>query len=207
MAREYTSYGYREGKTRSHWGRTLHADEPTTGVYNSNDIEYLNEELDSGIDLAWAEHVENCEGQCRKCRCNHSGGYYDRKSGSAPCDCHYPLYGDRLNNAKSADHKYDPTDDHDHCGPQEMGDTLIGSWKKVKGQYEPDKSGEYSAIYRSNSYTVQVVWSRFTVRAPLASPCYPGQCSVSPGREEDPRYPHEQLAYAMPPDIMGGNDE
>jgi len=206
MARKYTSSGYREGRKVSHYGVTLDSETPTTGVYNSNDIEWLSDEINDGIDLAWEEHTAECKGMCASCGCNHQGGRYGHRSESG-CDCDFGGYFGRNYSAKSREHKYEPTDDHDGCGPEESGDTLIGSWKKVKGQYEPDKSGEYAAIYRADSYTVQVVWSRHTTHAPLASPCYPGQCSISPGRKEDPRYPNEQAAYAMPPDIMGKEEE
>jgi hypothetical protein len=71
---------------------------------------------------------------------------------------------------------------------------LIGSWKKdEKGLYEPDKEGEYSAIV-SEIYT-QVVWSKYTKRCNLCSPCYPGQGDLDT--------PGEWLAYTLPPDLIG----
>lgn len=197
--REYTSYGWKQDTRRSHWGIELERDEPTTGVYNSNDLEYVWDEITNGIDLGWEEHLAECQGMCSRCRCNHAGNRYG--SSESGCDCHFPLYSRHEDDATSPDHAYDPIEgEHERCGPDEQGDTLFGSWKKVGDQWEPDRGGEYSAIYRSNSYTVQVVWSRHTVRAPLASPCYPGQCSVTPGKEGDPE---SQLAYAMPPEIVG----
>jgi hypothetical protein len=71
---------------------------------------------------------------------------------------------------------------------------LIGSWKKdEKGLYEPDKEGEYAAIV--NESTTQVVWSKFTKRCALCSPCYPGQGDLDT--------PGEWLAYTLPPDLIG----
>jgi hypothetical protein len=71
---------------------------------------------------------------------------------------------------------------------------LIGSWKQdEQGLYEPDKEGEYAAIV--NESTTQVVWSKFTKRCALCSPCYPGQGDLDT--------PGEWLAYTLPPDLIG----
>jgi hypothetical protein len=73
---------------------------------------------------------------------------------------------------------------------------LIGSWKKDSegyGYYVPDESGEYSAIVRES--VTQVIWSRFTKRCALCSPCYPGQGDL----DSDGDY----LAYCLPDDVMG----
>jgi hypothetical protein len=58
---------------------------------------------------------------------------------------------------------------------EENSDTyLIGDWiKDEQGKYEPDKTGEYAAI--TSETNTQVVWSKFTKRCALCSPCYPGQ--------------------------------
>ena len=51
---------------------------------------------------------------------------------------------------------------------------LIGDWIKDKdGLYDYDPNGEYAAIVRES--TTQVVYSKYTKRAGLCSPCYPGQ--------------------------------
>ena len=71
---------------------------------------------------------------------------------------------------------------------------LIGSWtKSADGVYDPDKSGDFSAIV-GEIYT-QVVWSKTVTRAALCSPCFPGQADIgSKG---------EYLAYTLPADVMG----
>jgi len=83
---------------------------------------------------------------------------------------------------------------------ESMGDStlLIGSWKKdEQGLYEPDKeSGDYAAIM-GEVYT-QVVWSKYTTRTALCSPCYPGQ--------GDADSEGEYLTYALPPEIIGNLD-
>jgi hypothetical protein len=66
---------------------------------------------------------------------------------------------------------------------------IWGEWKKdEEGKYEPDKTGEFAAIVRET--VVQVVWSKFTARGNVCSPCYPGQIDLdSEG---------EFLAYTLP---------
>lgn len=72
------------------------------------------------------------------------------------------------------------------------GDYLIGDWIKDKdGLYTPDESGEYAAIVRED--VTQVVLSKYTTRARLCSPCYPGQADVDPNRENG-----GFLAYTLP---------
>lgn len=71
---------------------------------------------------------------------------------------------------------------------------LIGDWKKdKKGLYEPDDSGEYSAIVHED--VTQVVWSKYTKRTALCSPCYPGQGDLDT--------PGPWLAYDLPPEVYG----
>jgi hypothetical protein len=82
---------------------------------------------------------------------------------------------------------------HDDCWIDTGQETyLVGTWKKNEsGLYEPDKTGEYSAIV-GEIYT-QVVWSRHTKHCALYSPCYPGQADLDT--------PGEFLAYDLPPDL------
>jgi hypothetical protein len=74
---------------------------------------------------------------------------------------------------------------------------IWGKWKKgEEGKYEPDKTGEFAAIL--NETTVQVVWSRFTARGNVCSPCYPGQIDLdSTG---------EFLAYTLPDYLLYKED-
>jgi hypothetical protein len=86
-----------------------------------------------------------------------------------------------------------PNEDHDFCWETQGTETLLlGAWKKDEnGLYEPDKSGEYSAIM-SEIYT-QVVWSKHTKRCALCSPCYPGQGDLDTSGEF--------LTFDVPPDL------
>jgi hypothetical protein len=72
---------------------------------------------------------------------------------------------------------------------------LLGSWVKDESTrlYEPDKSGEYAAIMRED--VTQVVWSVYTKRSALCSPCYPGQGDLDTLGSF--------LTYDLPPDIYG----
>lgn len=82
---------------------------------------------------------------------------------------------------------------------EEQGDTyIIGAWvKDSEGLYEPDLSGEYSAIVRES--TTQVVHSWYIERAELCSPCYPGQASLGSGGADGQVY----RAFTLPPSLWG----
>lgn len=56
---------------------------------------------------------------------------------------------------------------------------LMGDWVFENDKYwtEDKINGEFSAIV--NESTVQVVWSKYLVRGPLCSPCYPGQVDIN----------------------------
>ena len=154
-------------KPTNHYGVWVASDIPTTGVISNNDPSWLYEEIDSGIDLEYETLLQEYE--------DDPQAFFVKYC--IPEDCQ---------------------DDFDLGEYMSMGDTtkstyLIGKWREVDGEYEPDTSGEYSAI-AGEIYT-QVVHSQYITRAPLCSPCYPGQCSV-PGKGEN-------LAYTLPPEIWG----
>ena len=67
---------------------------------------------------------------------------------------------------------------------------LIGDWlfSPETGLYDYDPDGEYAAIVRES--TTQVVYSKYTKRAGLCSPCYPGQAD----NESEGKF----LAYDLP---------
>jgi hypothetical protein len=78
----------------------------------------------------------------------------------------------------------------DNCDHSEHT-LLIGGWKNINGLWEPDEdAGEYSLLVRG-TYT-QVVWSKYTARKALCSPCFPGQGDV----DTDGDY----LTYVIPKD-------
>jgi hypothetical protein len=88
-----------------------------------------------------------------------------------------------------------PNEEHDACFlPDSYGTVLIGSWRKDEnGLWEPDKwaeKAEFSAIV--NEIYTQVVWSKYTRRSALCSPCYVGQGDLDTAGEF--------LAYDLPPD-------
>lgn len=104
-----------------------------------------------------------------------------------------------------------PEEDHDMCGPTEMGTVLIGfkevyflkdAWFVVpsgagygKHGYVPDPDAEYSAII-GEIYT-QVVRSKYVQSCELCSPCYPGQGNL----EQDGK--GDYITYTLPPDVWG----
>jgi hypothetical protein len=66
---------------------------------------------------------------------------------------------------------------------------LLGDWIfQDDKEYVPDESGEFAAI--ENEFTVQVIWSKYTTRGALCSPCYPGQVDLGSDGEF--------LAYTLP---------
>ncbi len=68
---------------------------------------------------------------------------------------------------------------------------LIGDWILDSDDlYTHDPNGEYTAIVRVD--VTQVVFSKYTQRSNLCSPCYPGQGDI--GSEGD------YLAYDLPPE-------
>jgi hypothetical protein len=161
--------------------------EPITGVHGANDVEWFDD-FDQGIDLAWEEASENGLKFLKTPEGKKMLKKHDYKPGDEP--------------------EWNDTDFWDEVSekyhidvPNEMwegGDTLGGNWKKVNGLYEPDKSGEYSAIFNRDQNTIQVIWSKHLIRCSSCSPCYPGQGDVDckPGKYGD------QRSYMLPPDMM-----
>lgn len=110
-------------------------------------------------------------------------------------ECMYDENGEELE-AQEYDMCDDIECDSSHSkliGDWTTTDNKDEAWFDVGGQYYmPDKSGEWAAI--ENESTVQVVWSKFTARAALCSPCYPGQAdALSKG---------EFLHYALPSELV-----
>lgn len=201
----YTSSGHRGSGYEMHWGVRVDLDKPTTGVCSANAPEWLDDDLMDGVDLAWEEHVESCEGRCAHegCRCNHE----DAKShvGEAfrlVAEDERPV--EECGCWRAGPHVYDPRDDHDGCGPEERGTVLAGSWKKdpETGKWEPDESGDYAAIV--GEIYVQVVWSKTVVRCKsLCSPCFPGQADLDSVVSGDEGY----LTYDLPAEVWGDESE
>ena len=85
--------------------------------------------------------------------------------------------------------EFDPDEDYNYF---ENTTWLIGDWIKDPddGLWDYDPDGEYAAIV--NESTTQVVYSKYTRKCLLCSPCYPGQADLD--------NPGEFLAYDIPPD-------
>lgn len=74
---------------------------------------------------------------------------------------------------------------------------LVGSWiLNEDGKYIPDENGEYAAI--SREIYAQIVWSKYTRKCVLCSPCYPGQGDLDTKGE--------YLTYDLPPDMWGSTE-
>ena len=73
---------------------------------------------------------------------------------------------------------------------------IIGDWvRDGQGLYEPDKDGEFAAIV--NESTIQVVWSKFTTRGKLCSPCYSGQMNI---QIDNPT--GDYIGYTLPAELL-----
>lgn len=153
---------------KNHYGVWVDCDIPTTGVVSNNQAEWLHEEIDAGIDLDYETLLQEYETDAE----GFFTEYYIPDDEQEGFD--FGEYMSMVDTAKNT--------------------ILIGSWKQNKeGLYEPDESGEYSAIV-GEVYT-QVVFSQYVTKASLCSPCYPGQADVpSDG---------EHLAYTLPPEVWG----
>lgn len=82
----------------------------------------------------------------------------------------------------------------DPCHTKIMGDWILDT---NTGQYDIDPNGEYAAIIRED--VTQVVYSKYTKKCALCSPCYPGQGDLdSKG---------EFLAYTLPDWLVYKYDE
>lgn len=100
---------------------------------------------------------------------------------------------DWIEHVESSEHDLDDPDYCDICEFWDMSQStiLIGDWiRDSNGLYDYDPMGEYAAIVRES--TTQVVYSKYTRKAGLCSPCYPGQADM----ESDGQF----LAYDLPPE-------
>ncbi len=77
-------------------------------------------------------------------------------------------------------------------------DKIIGDWilDTKTGQYEPDKNGEFAAIVRECE--TQIVFSKYTKRGALCSPCFPGQVDLDSSGEF--------LGYDLPKELKYQDD-
>ena len=185
-----TSLGYRYGRMLASGEKVKLKDlDVLTGVHSGHDIEWFEDVYD-GVDLAFEEWEDRANEFLKtkdgKALLKKHG--YD--SGDFPDGDNYTFWGEA----------YDVSGGEVWVAPEDMGTTLFGSWKKNKeGEYEPDKSGEYSAIFNPEQNTVQVVWSRFLIMSGRCSPCYPNQADV-----DNPPRPREAFSV---PDYMEAIDK
>ena len=141
----------------NHYGVYVNPDEPTTGVYNGNQVnwEYLDYDFIC-LDCANAIH------EFEQMNPDFTDSDWQCFVDDLYCEGHTHLYGEWI--------------------------------QDENGAYMPDKNGEYAFIYDSNYNTIQVVWSKHTIKGSLCSPCYPGQVDVGSSGDF--------IAYALPPDCV-----
>lgn len=154
----------------NHYGKWVDPDVAITGVHSINDVMW--EFIDNGICLDCEEAEKQAEKEYSAWR-EENPDYTDDDEYSDAVD---GRQGWISNDAEC-----------DSSHTQLIGDWIINS----DGEYEYDPSGEFAAIVRET--VVQVIFSKYTERHALCSPCYPGQADVgSVG---------EFLCYVLPPEI------
>jgi hypothetical protein len=89
-------------------------------------------------------------------------------------------------------------EEHDTCF--ESGTRyLIGFvFDETSGQYTTDFDAKYSAIVNFDTNITQVLHSKWLIKGALCSPCYPGQVDA----DTEGGF----LAYSVPPDVVGENE-
>lgn len=99
---------------------------------------------------------------------------------------------------KQEDSENEDNPDYDWIECDSSHTRLLGNWifDTNTNQYEPDKNGEFAAIEKE--MTIQVVWSKYTKRGNLCSPCYPGQVEFS----NDGDF----IAYTLPDELLYRED-
>jgi len=88
-------------------------------------------------------------------------------------------------------------EEHDDCYCDVGSSTyLVGDWRKNSdGLWGPVEDGEKGFAAIVGEIYTQVVYSKWTQRCVLCSPCYPGQGDLG--------NPGEFLAYDLPPELYG----
>ena len=74
---------------------------------------------------------------------------------------------------------------------------IHGDWlQDEQGKYYPDESGEFAAI--ESEFVFQIVYSKFTARGALCSPCFIGQVDL----DSDGEF----LGYTLPAELLRKDD-
>jgi hypothetical protein len=170
-------------QSQIHYGRYVESETPITGVFSQNLLEYIHNDADNGID----PDAEPYRAESYRAESLRDFLSENPDSTEEDFDDSYIFDGYEQSCAligfREVAHRSDRSDSDVH--------------------YEPDPDAEYSAIVGMGSYDafncVQVVASRYLIRAALCSPCFPGQA--------DGDSPGPFLAFAVPPDVIGFNGE
>lgn len=155
---------------RNHYGRYVDSENPIVGVVLNTEPEHLLEDAFHGIDIDYAEFVADCEA-----------------NGIDPLDEDWETGALLIGYSEITD-----------C-PELVKLARSNPWVVEAGNavFTPNPDAEYFAIV-GEVYT-QVLWSRFVQRAPLCSPCYPGQGDLDTAALEGQGF----LVYTLPPAVWG----
>lgn len=171
----------------THYGTTVDSEVPTTGVFQNNKVDYLLDDLNDTVDLAYESALEDYVGERIKKVKESLENFIYEEFGLGKLSEAVDLLEEIL----------EPCLD---C--IDTLDWLIG-FKKVTDKeqawhwfeslqygYAPDEEAECSAMV-GEIYS-QVVKSKWAIKGALCSPCYPGQVDVDTKGEF--------IGYSFPPD-------
>lgn len=134
----------------NHYGFWVDSEEPVTGVYSVNKINW--EYLDNDICLDCEEYINEIHAiqDCPECE-----ALLDEDGDCQECGWSKQKIFDFM-----------------ECDGSHQ--KIIGDWKLVDGIYEANKEkGEFFGIL--HEFTIQVLWSKFVKRGAICSPCFAGQ--------------------------------
>jgi hypothetical protein len=190
----------------NHYGKFVDSEVPVYGIFNLNKFpQFISDGDMDGIDLAYEEwQLDHDCPYNHKFKCYWPDARWNKSDESDNNDGFLwgIEYEDEEWNYKDVewfeteaerDAKFDePTDCDCECPDEMERAMLIGDWKKDEnGKYIPDPDGEY-AIDATGEIYGAVMFSKYTKRVALCSPCFPSCGDL----DSEGKF----LAYDLPPD-------
>lgn len=166
--------------TTFHYGKYVDSETPITGVISNNNIlrEFISDEICIDCEQIYSDIDLEIESE------TDEGVLLELEESKEYIECdssHIKLFGDWIEVTGS-----DLQKEKNLC------------WYIVNGTgYYPDKNGEFAAIEMESE--TQIVFSKYTKRAALCSPCFPGQGDLDSSGE--------YLAYDLPKELKYSYDE
>lgn len=170
-----------------HYGVTVDSEIPTTGVFANNEVTFLWEELESGINLDYESAYDDYISDALSQIINLCNSYKESEGFAEKAELIVSFLDDI---------------EHPDIEDVESNHWVIGfkkvfkkddSWywfETLQYGFAPDKTEECSAIIgESCSQVIRSIWG---VKGSLCSPCFPGQVDADSNGEF--------IGYSFPPD-------